>query len=184
MNERAAMLDRFSRPEYDNTVQATWQRFVQGGDAPQDGLRCLVEESWRRCVGAKVDPAILQAGDPLGAPHIAQLRQQNRELIEASKPAMLLASDFLAETGTVMALTDQRGVVLDVKGDWAAMAPAEKVHLLPGVNWNEAECGTNAIGTALSSGQPVQIHSQEHFCEGIKRWTCSAAVIRDPLHAR
>jgi sigma-54 dependent transcriptional regulator, acetoin dehydrogenase operon transcriptional activator AcoR len=181
MNEQITMRDRFSRPEQDQKVQATWEQFLKDGGAPPDALRCLVEDSWRRCVGANVDPTISQAPSPLGEPGIAELRQQNWDLIEASKPVMLLASDFLTETGTVMVLTDQRGVVLDVEGDWAAMAPAEKVHLLPGASWNEAECGTNAIGTALSSGQPVQIHSQEHFCEGIKRWTCSASVIRDPL---
>ena len=174
--------DLFSRPEHDNKVQETWEHFLKDGGGSADALRCLVEDSWRRCVGANVDPSISQAPSPLGASGVSELRHQNRDLIEACKPVMMLASDFLSETGTVMVLTDQRGVVLDVEGDWAAMAPAEKVHLLPGASWNEAQCGTNAIGTALSLGQPVQIHSQEHFCEGIKRWTCSAAVIRDPLH--
>jgi len=181
MNERSIMRDRFSRPEHDRKVQTTWEQFLKDGGAAPDALRCLVEDSWRRCVGANVDPFINEAPSLLGEGGIAELRHQNLDLIEASKPVMLLASDFLSETGTVMVLTDQRGVVLNVEGDWAAMGPAEKVHLLPGASWNEAECGTNAIGTALSSGQPVQIHSQEHFCEGIKRWTCSASVIRDPL---
>jgi transcriptional regulator of acetoin/glycerol metabolism len=181
MNERSPMRDMFSRPEHDQKVQATWEQFMKGGGTPPDALRCLVEDSWRRCVGANVDPSISHAPSPLAEPGILELREQNWDLIEASKPVMQVASDFLSETGTVMVLTDQRGVVLDVEGDWAAMAPAEKVHLLPGASWDEGVCGTNAIGTALSSGQPVQIHSQEHFCEGIKRWTCSAAVIRDPL---
>jgi len=48
------------------------------------------------------------------------------------------------------------------------------------VAWSERICGTNAIGTALAVGQPVQIHSAEHYCAGIKRWTCSATVIRHP----
>jgi sigma-54 dependent transcriptional regulator, acetoin dehydrogenase operon transcriptional activator AcoR len=173
--------DLFSRPEHDSKIQETWERFLKEGGCSPDALRCLVEDSWKRCVGANVDPSIDQAPSPLGAFDVSELRHQHRGLIEACKPVMMLASDFLSETGTVMVLTDQRGVVLDVEGDWAAMAPAENIHLLPGASWNEAQCGTNAIGTALSLGQPVQIHSQEHFCEGIKRWTCSAAVIRDPL---
>lgn len=181
MND-STVRDLFSRPEHDRKVQDTWEHFVKDGGCSADALRCLVEDSWRRCVGANVDPSIHQAPSPLAEAGVSELRHQNRGLIEACKPVMMLASDFLSETGTVMVLTDQRGFVLDVEGDWTAMAPAEKVHLLPGANWNEAECGTNAIGTALSLGQPVQIHSQEHFCEGIKRWTCSAAVIRDPLH--
>ena len=48
----------------------------------------------------------------------------------------------------------------------------------------ESVSGTNAIGTALAAAQPIQICAAEHFCEGIKHWTCSAAVIRDPYDSR
>lgn len=176
--------DLFSRPEDDSRVRESWQRFLKDGGASPDSLRCLVEDSWKRCAGANVDPSINQAGKPLAARDISVLKYQLSDLLEASKHVMVLARDFLSETGTVMVLTDQKGVVLEVEGDGSAMGPAEKVHLLPGASWNEVQCGTNAIGTAISLGQPVQIHSEEHFCEGIKRWTCSAAVIRDPVHGQ
>ena len=177
-----AVRDLFSRPEHDKRVRDTWEHFLRDGGCSPDTLRFLVEDSWKRCVGANVDPAIYQAPSPMGGRDVSELLLQHEGLIEACKPVMMMASDFLSETGTVMVLTDDRGIVLDVEGDSAAMGPAEKVHLVPGASWNESQCGTNAIGTALSLGQPVQIHSEEHFCEGIKRWTCSAAVIRDPLH--
>ncbi|MBC7860872.1 MAG: GAF domain-containing protein, partial [Burkholderiaceae bacterium] len=173
--------DLFSHPEHDRKIRESWEGFLKEGGCAPDALRFLVEDSWRRCLGAKVDPSIAHAGQPLREGDVSELRHDHRGLIEACKPVMTMARDFLSDTGTVMVLTDSRGVVLDVEGDWAAMAPAEKVHLLPGAAWDEAQCGTNAIGTALSLRQPVQIHSQEHFCEGIKRWTCSASVIRDPL---
>jgi transcriptional regulator of acetoin/glycerol metabolism len=60
----------------------------------------------------------------------------------------------------------------------------EDIKLVPGAHWMEAASGTNAIGTALASGRPVQISAAEHFCEGIKNWTCSATVVRDPLDGR
>lgn len=183
MNSRNVR-DLFSRPEDDNIVRESWERFLKDGGASTDSLRCLVGDSWKRCAGANVDPSIDQAASPLAARDVSVLRHQHRDLLEASKPVMVLARDFLSETGTVMVLTDQEGVVLDVEGDGSAMGPAEKIHLLPGASWNEVQCGTNAIGTAISLGQPVQIHSEEHFCEGIKRWTCSAAVIRDPVHGQ
>lgn len=177
--------DLFSRPEDDNRVRESWESFLRNGGASQeDSLRCLVEDSWKRCAGANVDPSINQAASPLAAGDFSILKYQLRDLLEASKPVMVLARDFLSETGTVMVLTDQKGIVLEVEGDGSAMGPAEKVHLLPGASWDEVQCGTNAIGTAISLGQPVQIHSEEHFCEGIKRWTCSAAVIRDPVHGQ
>jgi len=180
MNEKNVR-DLFSRPEHDLRVRESWDRFLRDGGCAPDALRYVVEDSWRRCADANVDPAIQVANSLLREGDVESLRYQHKDLIAACKPVMALASDFLSETGTVMVLTDHRGVVLELEGDCAAMTPAEKVHLMPGANWAEGQCGTNAIGTALSLGQPVQIHSEEHFCEGIKRWTCSAAVIRDPL---
>src|SRR5258707_1121226 len=70
---------------------------------------------------------------------------------------------------------------VELAGDMRIVEPAGEVRLLPGCKWTEFNCGTNAIGTALALRQPVQIHGSEHFCAGIKRWTCSATVIRDPL---
>jgi DNA-binding NtrC family response regulator len=56
------------------------------------------------------------------------------------------------------------------------------IRLMTGANWAELNCGTNAIGTALSTREPVQVHACEHFCIGIKPWTCSATVVHDPVN--
>jgi hypothetical protein len=46
--------------------------------------------------------------------------------------------------------------------------------------WSEDSAGTNAIGTALTIGRPLQIFSAEHFLPDQHAWWCSAAPIRDP----
>jgi transcriptional regulator of acetoin/glycerol metabolism len=51
---------------------------------------------------------------------------------------------------------------------------------MPGGDWREHTVGTNGIGTALATGRPAQVHAAEHFCEGIKAWTCAAAPIHEP----
>lgn len=171
----------FSNPENEQKVRESWERFLNGEECLHDALRTPVEESWKRCISANVDPSIARAPDPLSEHKLSILRYQHKDLIEACKPVMLMASDFLSETGTVMALTNPQGVVLGVKGDVNAMTAAEKIHFMPGADWNEFMTGTNAVASAIALGGPVQIHAEEHFCEGIKRWTCSAAVIRDPV---
>src|SRR3989441_10409752 len=80
----------------------------------------------------------------------------------------------------MMNLTDPTGVFLETEGAPATLDAAQDVRLVGGANWDELACGTNAIGTALSVHQPVQGHAAEHFCAGIKPWTCSATVVRDP----
>ncbi|NMG74722.1 GAF domain-containing protein [Aromatoleum diolicum] len=170
----------FSRPENDSRVMATWERFLCGEESSPDALRRLIDDSWRRCFDASVDPARNEAPPPLPENSLYSLRDEHGELLSASTPVMALAREFLSETGTVMVLTDHSGTILNLEGDSSTRGAAENVHLLSGANWSELACGTNAIGTALEIGQPVQIHSAEHYCAGIKLWTCSATVIRDP----
>lgn len=171
----------FSRPEDDSNVMLAWERFQLDPSTDSSGLRSLIDDSWRRCQLASVDPSRSQAPIVISDGDLYQLRDQCAELLGASAPLMAQARTFLSETGTVMVLTDKHGTVLSMEGDASTLGAAENVHLLAGANWSENASGTNAIGTALSVGQPVQIHSAEHYCEGIKRWSCSATVIRDSL---
>jgi len=112
---------------------------------------------------------------------LQRLRENQRELLAASAPVMAYARDFLSETSTIMLLTDRHSTILDFEGDIRTKRHAEEINLIPGASWTESHCGTNAIGTAMALGLPVQIHATEHFAEGIKGWTCSAAVVRHPL---
>ena len=88
---------------------------------------------------------------------VITLRHTHAELLQASAPVMACARDFLAETGTVMALADTQCTILSMEGDTRTLSTAENIHLLPGVAWSERVAGTNAIGTALAVGEPVQI---------------------------
>ncbi|MGH8845797.1 MAG: sigma-54-dependent Fis family transcriptional regulator, partial [Polaromonas sp.] len=170
----------FSNPGDESAVMRAWESFLSGDDRPSDALRSLVDVSWQRCLQAKVDPNQSAGPQPLSEQDLYLLRERQRELLDASAPVMACAHDFLSQTGTMMALADTHGTILSVEGDLPAMDSAETIRLMPGVSWSETLCGTNAIGTALALGKPVQIHSAEHFCAGIKRWTCSATVVRHP----
>jgi len=171
---------RFCEPGNDTAVMSAWERFVDGSGPPGDALRSLVEGSWKRCRDHNVDPDKLIAPAPVGESRLESLRSGHTELLLASAPVMACARDFLAETGTMMALADTHCTILSVEGDTRTQDSAARIHLMPGVAWSERLCGTNAIGTALAVGEPVQIHSAEHYCAGIKRWTCTATVIRHP----
>lgn len=172
----------FSRPEDETRIRSAWERFLGGVSKPSDALRCLIDDSWRRCLTESVDPLRDNAPPPMTGDRLETLRLRHRRLIDASIPVMAQARDFLAQTGTVMILSGPDGTILDLEGDPRMRIPLGDVRLIVGSNWSESTIGTNAIGTALALGQPVQIHAAEHFCAGIQRWTCSATIIRDPLH--
>ena len=41
--------------------------------------------------------------------------------------------------------------------------------------------GTNAVGTAIATGQPTEVESVEHYCSVAKIWACAAAPVRDTV---
>lgn len=170
----------YSRPEQDSDIMSLWERLLNGDDCSTDPLRRLIDDSWRRCLDARVDPGRYEAPPPLAEDSLYSLRHKHGDLLTASTPVMAHAREFLSETGTIMVLTDQSGTILNLEGDPATLTAAENMNMVAGGTWSEAACGTNAIGTALAVGHPVQIHSAEHYCAGIKRWTCSSTVILDP----
>ncbi|MDO5290233.1 MAG: GAF domain-containing protein [Pseudomonadota bacterium] len=162
------------------TVHRAWESVLRGDTHAASQLRSLIGHSWRRCLDAQVDPNRDKAPDLISPDSLAQLHEQQHDMVQASAPIMALARDYLSETGSIMILADASGTILASEGDHSVQDAASGIHLMPGARWSEALCGTNAIGTALEVGEPVQIHSAEHFCAGIKRWTCAATVVRHP----
>ncbi|MPW23176.1 AAA domain-containing protein [Paraburkholderia sp. CNPSo 3157] len=174
-------MDWFASPVVDASVEAAWECLIQGGKPSTGTLRGVVNESWRRCLDGRVDPGTMCAPPPVEEGQLFDLRTRNDQLMHVSVPFIDQTNEFLSQTGTILLLTDPDGMILEHAGDARLLEPAGEIHLVPGSTWNELTSGTNAIGTALTLRQPVQIHGSEHFCSGIKRWTCSATVIRDPM---
>lgn len=181
MPHTSTPMDWLSRPDKDASVLTAWQHMISGEGMESGGLRSVIDHSWRRCLDGQVDPEAEGAPPPVDDKRLGTCLAKNARLMDASMPLIQQTRDFLAQTGTIMLLADPDGMILQLAGDTRIIEPAGEVRLLPGCNWAELNCGTNAIGTALALQQPVQIHGAEHFCAGIKRWTCSATVIRDPL---
>lgn len=169
-----------SNPRNNARIMSAWDEFLGGGTPSPSTLRHLIVESWARSLTAQVDPGCQYAAPPLDGDALEQLYKQHADLLLASRPVMAMARDFLVETGSIMILTDPDGTILSIEGDERAHDAAASIRLIEGCSWNEEHTGTNAIGTALSVGAPVQVHAAEHFCSGIKGWTCAAAVIHHP----
>jgi len=174
MRDRSSLL---SNPDNNRALLAAWERFMVDQDLPDDLLRPVVEHSWSRCHDKQLDPEL--PGAPL-MPDQEVLRERQSELREAAQPILQRAGEMLFRADSLALLADGNGVILDSAGDRATHSRAEALNLAVGGRWAEDAVGTNAIGTALAEEQPVQLYGAEHFCSIVKRWTCSAEVIRDP----
>jgi sigma-54 dependent transcriptional regulator, acetoin dehydrogenase operon transcriptional activator AcoR len=161
-------------------VDLAWDRYVNSGELPKNSIRKIISDSWARCLEDGVDPSSGKTCLSVNDNIYQNLLSKNTQLLEAAKPVMEQASNLLAESGSMMILADRDGICLHVEGDRKTVEDGYGIRLCVGANWSEHAAGTNAIGTVLSVGMPIQINTTEHFCEGIKSWTCTAMVIKDP----
>ncbi|MFT0171399.1 sigma-54-dependent Fis family transcriptional regulator [Paraburkholderia mimosarum] len=167
----------------DPVVASAWERFLQHQPLVGKGVRSVVLASWERSRSEAVDPA-RHSAPGAAAERIRQMQLQNRDLCDAARPAIDSLRDILRECGTLIMLCDPGGTILQLNGETRARSVGEQVNLATGGCWNEDAIGTNAIGTAIATGAPVQIHASEHFCVDVKRWTCAAAPVLDPFTRR
>ncbi len=143
-------------------------------------VRPLVAESWARSAGS---------GASLNGSRLPVIRLASDELrgYRAEHPlAMLLPvfRDLLGQAARdddyIFAVADVDGTLLWVEGERGVLAEAERMNFVEGAVWAEAQAGTNAPGTALAVGRPVQILGSEHYNAAVQPWSCSAVPVRDP----
>ncbi len=152
----------------------------QTGHLPSGLVPPLIESSWRRCLehGPRLDdkPEFdLPRKDALDL-----MRQRNKALVDHALPIMETLYEQIANTQSMVVLSDASGFILHSLGDDDFLAKAQRVALSPGVEWSECSRGTNAIGTALAEQTPVVVHGPQHFLPANHFLTCSAAPLHHP----
>lgn len=163
-------------------LEVAHDEFLASGRAAP-GVRDLVADSWRRSVDAGLDPERSVARIGLAEDDVRRLRAAHP--LTAVMPVIrrLLLTDAV-EAGLLVAVTDADGQLLYVEGQSRLLSAAEAMHFVPGADWSEASAGTNAPGTALALGRPVQILGAEHLARRVTPWSCSAAPVRNPATGR
>ncbi|MFF8612879.1 GAF domain-containing protein [Streptomyces sp. NPDC015350] len=153
------------------------------GDRPAVAPRAEIGASWDRMVRDGVDPDQSTESVLLGVEEI-----EHRRRTSTLSEVMPLLNDglvSLADTAQqIVVVTDMEGRVLWRQGNTRVLRRADGICLSEGATWAETSAGTNAIGTALISRTPIQVHSTEHFVRTLHNWTCAAAPIRDPRDGR
>ena len=157
-----------------------WERYLTGDTQAVAAVCNFVVASWQRSLQSGVNPTGCAAPLAARGDAVERLRWQHRDLLWAAANLFADATDLLAGSRSIMLLTNPAGIVLEAAGDMQTMEQGQDIHLMQGGDWSEAVIGTNGIGTALATGRPAQIHAAEHFCEGIKGWTCAGAPICEP----
>ncbi|QHY99046.1 Acetoin dehydrogenase operon transcriptional activator AcoR [Streptomyces sp. S4.7] len=153
------------------------------GDRPPMPPRPVIEASWQRMRRLGVSPH-QETGPVVMTPEELEHRRRTSALGEVIRGVCDGLGGFVDASLQILVVSDEQGRVLWREGNAKVMRRADGISLEEGVSWAEGATGTNAIGTALTAGAPVQVHSAEHFVHTLTRWTCAAAPVHDPRDGR
>ncbi len=166
-------------PSERDTMRA-WERFVTGEALLPTPVDHDVLSSWQRSRQCGVNPSSIKAPLIASGECVERLRRQRQDLLSVSSPLFTATSELLARSGSIMLLTNAEGVIIEAQGNLHTLDVGQQMHLMQGGQWGEGVVGTNGIGTALATGMPAHIFASEHYCQGMKGWTCAAAPIHEP----
>jgi transcriptional regulator of acetoin/glycerol metabolism len=145
-----------------------------------DHHRTLIRESQARSNAFGLQKYEVPDYAPLQGADLNLARDENHRLYQHASPVMETLYEQIANTHSMVLLTSRNGLILHSMGDMDFLEKANRVALMPGVEWSERSKGTNAIGTALTEERPVVVHGNDHFLQANQFLTCSCTPIFDP----
>jgi hypothetical protein len=171
--------DRLRDPEsYARLLKHIHEAVLSGAAAPRSP-RPVISDSWNRSLAASVDPDRRLPPVVYSPSELSVLRAEHplASVLPLLRATLVSIAD---DAEHVMVITDAQGHILWREGATDVCQRADQVLLAEGTHWSEDVIGTNAMGTALATGEPVQIYSAEHLVRTYHPWTCAAAPVRDP----
>ena len=137
---------------------------ARAGAFPAPGLPGpYILDSWSRSMRSG-----LHFSDALPPPVVVDAdlrrRRENAAFVRRLAQAELeTLAQQIAGSNFLLAFADPDGVILDLYADNRFAMSSDDAGIVAGSCWTESVCGTNGLGTALASGQPVSVSGPEHY---------------------
>ncbi|WP_417521163.1 sigma-54-dependent Fis family transcriptional regulator [Marinobacter sp.] len=142
--------------------------------------RSDVAKSWERCIAWGLDHEHEPTPPELDSVRLEDLGRRYDELLSSTEAVVLpYYRNVLSNSRCLILLANHHATVLKSWGDQRITETRLKPWFQAGSNWQEQQCGTNAIGTAIATGRAVQIQRNEHFLKLHRSIIGSAAPIFD-----
>ena len=154
------------------------RRFFDEGSDPGVLVPESIARSWRRC--STLPARSLPRPEPLPSEELFSRRDAQGRLRHHALPELEALAEALVPSRVIVLLADPEGMILDAAGSDAFMTKAQRVALMPGVDWSEGSRGTNAIGTALTDASPVTVLGLQHYLEQNSALGCTATPLLAP----
>lgn len=128
--------------------------------------------------GAQDRPPSHQAPSPraLSLAELKLRQQANSLLLEIAETHLEWLSTLLTGSAHCICLADKDGVLLQTRSNWP---DSDTIGLKPGYIWSEPAMGSNGIGTAIATQQPVSVIAEVCAGSAVQAQICMAA----PIHS-
>jgi len=156
-----------------------WEKFVTSGVLQKEGIRDVIAESWKRSREYNIDPFMKDFLIRLDDEKLKKRYKEFAPLLDTAKPFMDSIYKIVKDTEFIIRLTDRDGYVLEHIGEERLVNIYCSLGLCNGYNVREEVIGTNAIGLALLTGEPIQVVGGEHYIKQYHRLTSSACPIKN-----
>ncbi len=152
-----------------------WKRFVTDKkEIDSDLIRPIILESWKRSKAYGVDPYRTGCVS-VSTEELEHIKNVHSDLLETALPYLQKLYNLIKGSGSLITLTDENAVVLDVFSDDDIQSMQNFPN--PGTIHAEKIIGTSGIGTTLFTDKPLQIHAEEHWIKGNHKWACNSSTI-------
>ncbi|MDR1246405.1 MAG: sigma-54-dependent Fis family transcriptional regulator [Clostridiales Family XIII bacterium] len=163
--------------DYQSKLHSAWENFIACAPYDFSVVRPEVLASWDRSRSAGVDPLLIKSL-VLSESDINRRLECNSRMIKIVRSYMERIHSIVKDSGFYLMLCDREGIILDIMGDENVIDEGRSnSNLVVGANRSESFAGTNAIGTCLTLGKPIQICGEEHYVLPHKKYTCSSSPI-------
>ncbi|MEN9417037.1 MAG: hypothetical protein RI988_657 [Pseudomonadota bacterium] len=144
-----------------------------------ESLPAPIAASWKRCLASGLDPGGTPEIRIAPASELRARREQAETVRRLAQAELETLTKQIAGSNFLLAFADREGVILDLYADNRFAMSGSGAGIVPGARWDEAQAGTNGLGTALRLGQPVAVSGPEHFFHSLGAISCTAAPVRD-----
>ncbi|WP_460422398.1 sigma-54-dependent Fis family transcriptional regulator [Pseudomonas sp. ZL2] len=136
----------------------------------------LIQASWQRCRAYGLDHQSQPQFGEASAAQVSELLEREHSLLGTTRDEVLPQyAHLLGNSSYLIMLSDHQGQLLDAWGTRRFIDPRQRHGFVAGACWREQGVGTNAIGTALATGEAVHVSQDEHFLK-LNRFMASAAA--------
>ncbi|MFZ5792550.1 MAG: sigma-54-dependent Fis family transcriptional regulator [Pseudomonadota bacterium] len=136
-----------------------------------------IAASWQRCLSTGLNPRERPEALRHSSAELRLRRERAGRARSLALAEMQLLYNQIAGTNFMIALGDPEGVVLDTITDPAFGTSDSGREIVPGSAWSERSHGTNALGLAAVTRDPVTVHGGEHFFLCHRHVSCMASPI-------